>query len=290
MRPTGLEIKEASVSLVGVTEAGGAHFMAEERPALDAPPSDGRTNGTITVAATYTIKPDGAIAGEWTLDASDAMPAAIPWGFKSLPRAGVHVALPAGLDRATWYGRGPHECYIDRADAAHVDMHSATLDELHVPYVYPGELRGGERRRGGVRETPGAQQQDLTPPLPFLTITPGESGGRCGTRWLALTGGSSPGVVAATLGDPVQANVSPFPMQSFAAAAHDFELQADGVTHVILDAAHCGVGGDDSWSPSVWEEYSVPPAVYKLALVLAPAPADAGEAAAAAAARWLARG
>lgn len=289
MRPTGPEVKEASVSLVGVTEAGGAHFMAEERPALDAPPSDGRTNGTITVAATYTIKPDGAIEGEWTLDTSDAMPAAIPWGFKSLPRAGVHVALPASLDRATWYGRGPHECYVDRADAAHVDMHSATLDELHVPYVYPGELEiGGKEKEEGARET--ALKQDLSPPPPPPFSTPGESGGRYGTRWLALTGASAPGVVAATLGDPVQANVSPFPMQSFAAAAHDFELQADGVTHVILDAAHCGVGGDDSWSPSVWEEYSVPPAVYKLALVLAPAPADAAAAAAAAAARWLARG
>lgn len=173
MRPTGPEVKEASVSLVGVTEAGGAHFMAEERPAVDAPPTDGRTNGTITVTAVYTVKPDGAIAGDWTLDASDAMPAAIPWGFKSLPRAGVHVALPAGYDRATWYGRGPHECYVDRADAAHVDTHSATLDELHVPYVYPGKWLRGEKtnkRRHALASKKSSHPFPPTHPTPHRRI------------------------------------------------------------------------------------------------------------------------
>ena len=153
MRPTGPEVTEACVSLVGVTETGGAHFMAEERPAVgaDAASTDGRTNGTIVVAATYTVHPDGALTTEWTLDASDAMPAAIPWGFKSLPRAGVHVPLAGGHDRAAWYGRGPHECYVDRLDSAHVDTHAATLDELHVPYIYPGKRRGRERVKSRYR-------------------------------------------------------------------------------------------------------------------------------------------
>ena len=132
------------------------------------------------------------------------------------------------------------------------------------------------------------KRANRSPPLPPFPLSLGESGGRAGTRWLALTGAAAPApLVAATLGDPVQANVSPYPMRSFAAAAHDFELTPDGGTHLILDAAHCGVGGDDSWSPSVWEEYAVPPAVYKLGVVLA---VPTGNAAAEAAARWLARG
>ena len=34
------------------------------------------------------------------------------------------------------------------------------------------------------------------------------------------------------------------------AAKHDCELRPDAFTHLHLDAAHMGVGGDDSWSPS----------------------------------------
>jgi hypothetical protein len=76
-------------------------------------------------------------------------------------------------------------------------------------------------------------------------------------------------------------------LASLAAASHDHELTPDGATHVTLDAAHMGVGGDDSWSPSVWERYAVPPAAYTLGLVLAPV-APGEDAGAAAAKRWLA--
>ena len=37
------------------------------------------------------------------------------------------------------------------------------------------------------------------------------------------------------------------------AAKHDFELQQDSCVHVHLDHRHMGVGGDDSWTPSVHE-------------------------------------
>ena len=40
--------------------------------------------------------------------------------------------------------------------------------------------------------------------------------------------------------------------------------------HVHLDVAHMGVGGDDSWSPSVHLPYLVPPQLYTFTLGLAP--------------------
>jgi beta-galactosidase len=286
MRPTGPEIKEACVALVGVTEAGGGHFMAEPLPAAGAAeePHDGRTNGSVAVSATYAVHPDGSLAVNWTLDAGDAMPAAIPWGFKSLPRAGVHVALPGDLAAAAWYGRGPHECYADRLSSAKLGVHEAAVEDLHVPYIYPGRWKeGGERERG----RPGGRPLLLNPIHPSYPLHSGECGGRSGVRWLALTGGASGGVLAAATAAPVQATVSRFPLASLAAASHDHELTPDGATHVTLDAAHMGVGGDDSWSPSVWERYAVPPAAYTLGLVLAPV-APGEDAGAAAAKRWLA--
>jgi len=34
-------------------------------------------------------------------------------------------------------------------------------------------------------------------------------------------------------------------------AKHDYELVPDKYTHLHLDHRHMGVGGDDSWSPSL---------------------------------------
>ena len=75
-------------------------------------------------------------------------------------------------------------------------------------------------------------------------------------------------------------NVSPYSVEALQAATHDSDLGAGGgkegkereereeeemgregeggLVHVILDHRHMGVGGDDSWSPSVHPEYHVP--------------------------------
>ena len=43
-------------------------------------------------------------------------------------------------------------------------------------------------------------------------------------------------------------------MSNLSLARHDYELHAsNGINHVYLDHLHMGLGGDDSWSPSVHE-------------------------------------
>lgn len=42
-------------------------------------------------------------------------------------------------------------------------------------------------------------------------------------------------------------------LKNLSLARHDYELQADSINHVYLDHLHMGLGGDDSWSPSVHE-------------------------------------
>lgn len=201
-------------------QVGGGHFLADPLPGepvkAAADPSAARTQGTIPVTVTYTVSPDGGVRADWGIDASDALPAPLPWGFKSLPRVGVHLALAGGADPpVAWYGAGPHEAYPDRKDSAPVRAHAVPkASDLHVPYIFPGEC-----------------------------------GGRAQVRWLAVGR-----VGLASLGDaPLQANISRFPLATFSGAGHDEELVADGAVHVHLDAGHMGVGGDDSWSPAVWE-------------------------------------
>ena len=49
-----------------------------------------------------------------------------------------------------------------------------------------------------------------------------------------------------------------YSMAALAAAKHEHELEPDERHHVHLDAAHMGLGGDDSWSPSVLEVSCAP--------------------------------
>jgi len=240
----------------GVGEVGGAHWLsmkesskeAEDRVEVADPNT--RAEGAVAVAATYTVFSDGRVLTEWTIDATHALPAATPRHLrKSLPRVGLHAPLPCGQSRARWHGRGPHECYPDRKSSAHVAVYRQDVAGMHVPYEVPGE-----------------------------------NGLRCDVRWVEVGGGDSAGLRVEAM-DPAARDtdrgrparplfhfgVTPFSLASLSSAKHNYQLKEDDVTHLYVDHAHMGVGGDDSWSPSVHDEYLIPPAKYQFAVCLAPA-------------------
>lgn len=68
-------------------------------------------------------------------------------------------------------------------------------------------------------------------------------------------------------------NLSPYSMAQLHTAKHEYELslamQQRGA-FVMLDSEHMGVGGDDSWSPSVHEQYLVRPGLHSFSLALLP--------------------
>lgn len=114
--------------------------------------------------------------------------------------------------------------------------------DLHTPYVFPQECSG----RSGVRwlhlEASASDKQDASNNKCFPAIT-----------------------VAATDGSPFQMSVSPYSMEQLASARHYKELlPTSGYYHVHIDVAHMGVGGDDSWSPTVHPRYLVRPGKYKM--------------------------
>lgn len=231
--------------MVGVGEVGGAHWLSENQPTVvnvaAAVEGAGRTEGSIVCRATYTVNHDGSVLTQWEVDASDALPAMLAPGLlKSLPRVGLSLGVPGSLQQVQWYGRGPHECYPDRKAGAALRCHSAeAVAELHVPYVFPSE-----------------------------------SGGRADTRWLALSsgGGSRGGLLAAAVGNghSMQMNVSAYSVRDFELARHEHDLQSSGFSWVHLDHRHMGLGGDDSWSPTVHEAYLVPPTRYSFGVLLCP--------------------
>ncbi|WP_199614039.1 glycoside hydrolase family 2 TIM barrel-domain containing protein [Paenibacillus alkalitolerans] len=58
-------------------------------------------------------------------------------GLPNLPRLGLQLAMPPGFESFTWFGRGPHECYIDRKESGKLGIYRGTVDGQFVPYIKP---------------------------------------------------------------------------------------------------------------------------------------------------------
>lgn len=93
-------------------------------------------------------------------------------------------------------------------------------------------------------------------------VFPGENGLRGGTR--QLDGGSwqVSGDFSFTLGR--------YSLEQLCATSHRHLLRAEPGCWLHLDAAHMGVGGDDSWSPSVSAEYLLTQQRWRYALLFSP--------------------
>jgi len=70
--------------------------------------------------------------------ASLTLPTQRAW-CRSLPRIGLHFGVPKKCEQVQWYGAGPHECYWDRKSGAPIREYSSTVQDMHVPYIVPGE-------------------------------------------------------------------------------------------------------------------------------------------------------
>ena len=56
-----------------------------------------------------------------------------------LPRFGMELVLPKDFNSIKYYGRGPHENYIDRNFSSNVGLFEQTVSEQYFPYIRPQE-------------------------------------------------------------------------------------------------------------------------------------------------------
>jgi beta-galactosidase len=205
----------------------------------------------VDVQVTYKIQSNGTLISSWCVDCSEALPPYPKGLFPSLPRVGLSFAIPQEFDEVNFYGRGPHENYADRKASARLSVHSMPVDDLHVPYIFPGEC-----------------------------------GGRTDTRWIQWRNPFGRTITSSLVSRTRNKTDTPsycqfsssfFSLEELNKGRHDFELVEDKAIHVHIDAAHMGVGGDDSWSPTVHEEYLVPPKVYEFNFLLSSSKVDPNE-------------
>jgi beta-galactosidase len=256
---------------VGVGEVGGSHWFAEnddqdeaDDEGHDAPLHTESFDALIDVRVTYSFLSNGSLHSSWTIDASKSLPPSTPKGlYASLPRVGVRFAIPGDYKSNDWYGRGPQECYPDRKAGSRIGHFSAAcLSDLHVPYIFPGECDGRSDVRWTRWSIPNSNSDDNT--RGCITIAAHGSSSSIPETSAML---DSQDDRSANLG--VQVSSSFYSLEDLENAKHEHDLdQSNSKIFVHVDAAHMGVGGDDSWSPTVHPEFLVPPGPYSLDLVI----------------------
>ncbi len=163
---------------------------------------------------------------------------------------------------------------VDNQGALHCDIdiaRSAALPPLPRVGVVC-QLRGGEETASWLGLGPHENYPDRlssacfsrwTLPLSELTtpyIFPGENGLRCNTRELNWNGWQAEGEFHFSL--------SPYGTRQLMETSHWHKLQPEVGIWLTIDGFHMGVGGDDSWTPSVHPEYLLTAREYRYRFTL----------------------
>ncbi|RYH32345.1 hypothetical protein EON65_00770 [archaeon] len=189
----------------------------------------------IHCTANYTFLADGSIDIE--------VKAQVPSYLPPLPRFGIAGALSADYHKVCWFGKGPHEAYDDRKTSAYLSVFQSTVRNLHTPYMRPQE----NGRRADVAWV--MFENDV------------------GSKIVMLPNCSHPPRAVDTVEryyhTHVQGygfNASRYSMAQLIEAKHDHELLADDTyVYVNIDSRMMGIGGYDSWSPNVDDEFLIKP-------------------------------
>jgi len=195
-----------------------------------------------SVLATYSLPPAFICRSQFTIYGSGDVlieTAITPReGLPHLPRLGWQLTMPAGFDHFAWYGRGPHENYLDRKQSAHIGVYTGTVEEQHVPYIMPQE-----------------------------------NGNKDDVRWAAVTNLRGAGLLA--IGLPLL-NVSAhhYTTGDLTHARHTYELARRAETVLHLDYRHGGLGSN-SCGPGPLPQYLLQPELVTFAVRLRPFSQDA---------------
>jgi beta-galactosidase len=140
-----------------------------------------------------------------------------------MPRFGMELVVSPGLEKMTWYGRGPAETYVDR-QFERVGVYSSRVADDWVDYSRPQE-----------------------------------NGNKTDVRWVSLTNDSGLGLLAE--GMPLLSVAARHATKDdIEKASYSFEVPWRPETYLNLDLKQMGIGGIDSWSPSAYpmEPYRIP--------------------------------
>jgi beta-galactosidase len=171
-------------------------------------------------------------AGRVQMTVSVCKTPALPY----LPRFGVRLFVNRAYDRASYYGYGPHESYIDKRRASWLDRFEQQVDQMHEDYLRPQE-----------------------------------NASHYGCADVRLFACGRPDILACGP-DGLSFNASRYTQEELTEKAHNYELVQSGGTVLCLDYAQSGIGSN-SCGPELLEQYRLPDA-FTMQMTLAFEPAQ----------------
>ena len=149
-----------------------------------------------------------------------------------------------------WFGRGPHENYIDRKSSAKVDIYSGKVADQFHPYVRPQE-----------------------------------SGNKTDVRWATFRNNKGDGLMVQGF---LSMNASHFTLKDYdhgfgkpnsgatgniktiKQQRHTIDMVEQDLINLDLDLIQMGLGGEDSWWSQPLEKYQIKPTNYDYFFKLVP--------------------
>ena len=159
----------------------------------------------------------------------------IPKDAANLPRLGMQFELNNQLKTIKWYGRGPHENYIDRKTSAAIGTYTSTIDNWITPYVKPQE-----------------------------------NGTRTDIRWIQIKNKTTGVQFSSESNSPFSATISPYTQEMLEETTHNSQLKKHKNSVLQIDHKLMGVGGDNSWGLPVLDKYQITSGKYHYKFTIKP--------------------
>ena len=174
--------------------------------------------GDSSATANYRITGAGQLALDTAFRPANGTP--------EIPRIGHQARISNRTPMCKWFGRGPHENYVDRNSGAWTSLH-----EMMVPQMF------------------------------HRYTDPQESGQRTGIRWFTLRNplGGSGLKVDATGEGLLEMSLYPCSPEDITLAMHPTELPERDYFTLNIDHRQCGVGGTNSWGARALRPYRIFP-------------------------------
>ncbi|MEO7101490.1 MAG: glycoside hydrolase family 2 TIM barrel-domain containing protein [Luteolibacter sp.] len=172
----------------------------------------GQSSATIQ----YRITGSGQILVDTNIRAGKDLP--------TIPRIGYQGEIPNRTPLVKWYGKGPHENYIDRSSGAWTTVHEGIVPAMFYDY-----------------------------------IDPQDSGNRTGIRWVTLASpaGGAGMRVDATGEDLLEMSIYPCAASDITLAMHFSEIPVRDFYTLNLDHRQSGLGGTNSWGALALPKYQL---------------------------------
>jgi beta-galactosidase len=129
------------------------------------------------------------------------------------------MVMPAGFDQFSWFGLGPHECYIDRKESGRLGVYSGLVQDQFVPYIKPQE-----------------------------------NGNKADIRWAAVTNKLGTGLFIGGM-PMLDMGVSHYSTENLTTAKHTYDLQRQAETFVNMDYRQAPIGNHSCGEAPPLERY-----------------------------------